>query len=149
MRNCKAFLWKGASRAPTTPPTRLFTYNYRLYDRYATPIASLAVLADDEDGWKPDHYGYEVLGCRHHLNFPAAKLNELAAQIDDLEAETNPFALITVAHQRTRQTRNNPESTLPIQAPAGKAALPARLDPTTHPRPLCRARLDDATTDRP
>ncbi|MDP1572753.1 MAG: DUF4351 domain-containing protein [Pseudomonadota bacterium] len=89
---------------------RMFTYNYRLYDRYATPIASLAVLADDEDGWKPDHYGYEVLGCRHHLNFPVAKLNELAARIDDLEAETNPFALITIAHQRTRQTRHDPEA---------------------------------------
>ena len=27
---------------------RMFTSNYRLYDRHATPIASLAVLADDE-----------------------------------------------------------------------------------------------------
>jgi len=25
---------------------RMFTYNYRLFDRYARPIASLAVLAD-------------------------------------------------------------------------------------------------------
>ena len=37
---------------------RMFTYNYRLFDRYACPIASLAVLADDDDGWKPDHYGF-------------------------------------------------------------------------------------------
>jgi hypothetical protein len=27
---------------------RMFTYNYRLFDRYACPIASLAVLADDD-----------------------------------------------------------------------------------------------------
>jgi hypothetical protein len=28
-------------------PERLFTYNYRLYDRYRRPVASLAVLADE------------------------------------------------------------------------------------------------------
>ena len=32
---------------------RLFTYNYRLYDKYRRPIASLAVLADDRPHWKP------------------------------------------------------------------------------------------------
>jgi len=30
---------------------RMFTYNYRLFDRYARPIASLAVLADEDAGW--------------------------------------------------------------------------------------------------
>ncbi|MDP1573135.1 MAG: hypothetical protein Q8M04_02745, partial [Pseudomonadota bacterium] len=55
---------------------RMFTYNYRLYDRYARPIASLAVLADEEEGWKPSHYGFEALGCTHELYFPVVKLLE-------------------------------------------------------------------------
>ena len=44
---------------------RMFTYNYRLYDRYDSPVASLAILADDEPGWRPDHFAFEVFGCRH------------------------------------------------------------------------------------
>jgi hypothetical protein len=31
---------------------RMFSYNYRLYDKYQRPIASLAVLADDREHWK-------------------------------------------------------------------------------------------------
>ena len=37
--------------------------NYRLYDRFARPVASLAVLADDDAGWRPDSFGSAVLGC--------------------------------------------------------------------------------------
>ena len=89
---------------------RMFTYNYRLFDRYACPIASLAVLADDDDGWKPDHYGFEVLGCKHHFQFPVVKLSELADQTEALDTHRNPFTLVTAAHLRTRQTRHDPEA---------------------------------------
>jgi hypothetical protein len=78
----------------------------RLFDRYA----SLAVLVDDDDGWKPNHYGFEVLGCKHHIQFPVVKLSELADQTEALDTHRNPFALITAAHLRTRQTRHDPEA---------------------------------------
>jgi hypothetical protein len=48
---------------------RMFIYNYRLFDRYDSPIASFAVLADNDPDWKPGGYGFEVLGCRHTLQF--------------------------------------------------------------------------------
>ncbi|MDT8407328.1 MAG: DUF4351 domain-containing protein [Methylococcales bacterium] len=89
---------------------RMFTYNYRLFDRYARPIASLAVLADNDRPWKPDHYGFNVLGCSQQLTFPVAKLLEYEAEIDPLEKHANPFAIVTVAHLRTRQTKHDPES---------------------------------------
>ena len=47
---------------------RMFTYNYRLYDRHAVPVASLALLADDDVDWRPTDYGFDVLGCRHQLD---------------------------------------------------------------------------------
>ena len=47
---------------------RMFVYNYRLYDRYRQPVASLAVLADDQPGWRPDHFSLEALGCKHQLH---------------------------------------------------------------------------------
>lgn len=89
---------------------RMFTYNYRLFDRYARPIASLAVLADNDAHWKPNSYGFEVLGCSHRLNFPVAKLLEYEAQLDQLEIHSNPFAIVTAAHLRTRQTKHDPEA---------------------------------------
>ena len=42
---------------------RMFVYNYRIFDRYDRPVASMAVLADDSLSWKPQEFGFEVLGC--------------------------------------------------------------------------------------
>jgi hypothetical protein len=89
---------------------RMFTYNYRLYDRYATPIASFAVLADEAEGWKPDRFSFDLLGCRQHFEYPVVKLIECAQPLERLETDPNPFALVTAAHLRTRQTRNDPEA---------------------------------------
>ena len=89
---------------------RMFTYNYRLFDRYARPIASLAVLADEDKAWRPDHYGFEVLGCRHTLEFPVVKLIDYADRTESLAANPNPFALVTAAHLRTRRTKHDPRT---------------------------------------
>jgi len=84
---------------------RMFTYNYRIFDRYNLPVGSFAVLADDHPNWQPDSFGYEVGGSRHYLEFPIAKLLRYADQIDLLLASDNPFALVTAAHLQTRATR--------------------------------------------
>jgi len=86
------------------------TYNYRLFDRYARSIASLAVLADEDAGWRPDHYGFEVLGCRHTLEFSIVKLVDYADRTKALAANPSPFALVAVAHLRTRQTKHDPQT---------------------------------------
>ena len=91
-------------------PLRMFTYNYRLFDCYARPIASFAVLADEEEGWRPNHYGFEILGCRHTLEFPIIKLIDYAEHVESLETDPNPFALVTAAHLQTRQTKGDPEA---------------------------------------
>jgi len=43
---------------------RLFTYNYRLYDRYHRPVATLAVLADESLNWRPEGFSYNLLTQR-------------------------------------------------------------------------------------
>jgi len=92
----------------TCSPTT--TDNYRLFDRYARPVASLAVLADGDAGWRPDSYGFEVLGCRYTLEFPVVKLIDYADRTESLEVNPNSFALVTAAHLRTRQTKNDPQA---------------------------------------
>jgi hypothetical protein len=86
---------------------RMFTYNYRLFDRYQCPIISLAVLADDNPHWRPSHFEFEELGCRHSFDFPIVKLLDYADQLAQLEASPNAFALVTAAHLRTSQTKHN------------------------------------------
>ena len=90
-------------------PERLFTYNYRLYDRYRRPVATLAVLADDGENWKPTHFGYRLFGCEMGIRFPTVKLLDYADQVEALLPDTNPFALVTAAHLFTRKTKGDPE----------------------------------------
>ncbi len=89
---------------------RMFIYNYRLYDRYTQAIASLAVLADENAGWKPDGFDLEQLDCTHRFRFPVVKLLDFADRLEALEADANPFALITAAHLYTARTRHDPQA---------------------------------------
>jgi len=86
---------------------RMFVYNYRIFDKYDTPVASMAVLADEHPNWRPDSYSFEVLGCEHTLKFPIAKLTDYHDQLEALQASDNPFAIVTAAHIQTQRTRKN------------------------------------------
>jgi len=122
-------------------PQRMFTYNYRLYDRYGYPIVSLAVLTDDDVSWRPDHFGFEALGCRHRFEFPVVKLIDYANQQEQLETDPNPFALVTVAHLQTQQTKHNAKARY-----TAKIALLCLLGQRkwSDQRFVCSAGLDDA-----
>jgi hypothetical protein len=65
----------------------------------------LAVLADENKQWKPTSYGFAVLGCRHTLEFPVAKLTDYEDKLDELLASNNAFGWITAAHILTQKTR--------------------------------------------
>ena len=84
---------------------RMFVYNYRIFDRYDQPVASLAVLADEHKQWKPTSYGFAVLGCSHTITFPVAKLTDYEDKLDELLTSDNAFGWITAAHILTQQTR--------------------------------------------
>lgn len=86
---------------------RMFVYNYRIFDRYDRPVASLAVLSDERTGWRPDHFGYELWGCKVGISFPVAKVNDYAERLDELEASDNPFAIVVMAHLKTQDTRHD------------------------------------------
>ncbi|MBW4586861.1 transposase [Aetokthonos hydrillicola Thurmond2011] len=93
-------------------PKRMYTYNYRLFDRHQKRVISLAVLADEEPNWRPSSYKYQLGGCSVSLEFPIAKLLDYEAQWETLEETTNPFGVVVIAHLKTKATRRNPESRL-------------------------------------
>jgi hypothetical protein len=99
---------QGSAQAEFTE--RMFVYNYRIYDRYRRPVASMAVLADGTPSWKPQAFSYEVLDCQMGIRFPIAKLLDYADRAEALESDPNPFALVTLAHLQTRATRTDPQA---------------------------------------
>ncbi|HVS35254.1 MAG TPA: hypothetical protein VMS17_06700 [Gemmataceae bacterium] len=99
-------------------PRRMYVYNYRVFDRYNRPVASLAVLADDDPAWRPTEFRSSLFGCEAGLRFPAVKLLDFATQEAMLEASANPFSQVVLAHLKARQTAGDP---------AGRHAWKVRL----------------------
>jgi predicted transposase YdaD len=89
-------------------PERIYIYNYRLYDRYQRQVASMAILSDTSPNWRPQSFGYDLFGCRVSLDFPAVKLLDYGEIWDALEADTNPFAVVVMAHLQTQRTQQQP-----------------------------------------
>lgn len=89
-------------------PWRMYVYHYRIFDRYNKPVASFAVLADDDPNWRPEEFRKNLFGCESILRFPTTKLLDLAGNEGELEASGNPFAKVVLAHLKARQTRDNP-----------------------------------------
>ena len=82
---------------------RMFVYNYRSYDLYGRPVISLAVLGEP---YQTAHgkFGYGRWGSLMRLRFPVVSLNAYRPRWAELEASANPFAVVTQAHLRARET---------------------------------------------
>lgn len=89
---------------------RLYTYNYRIFDCYSKPVVSMAILADDSRSWNPGSYGYELWGFSLNVKFPTVKLIEYGDKWEELEDSMNPFAIVTMAHLKTKETKKDIES---------------------------------------
>ena len=88
---------------------RMYVYHYRIFDRYDAQPVSLAVLADEQVNWKPEGFTYNHFGCGVDFKFPVVKLLDYEQDQHALLASDNPFALLTVAHLQTRQTKDKTE----------------------------------------
>ncbi len=87
---------------------RMYVYNYRIYDRYHRKVASLAVLADKSDTWRPNHFGYSMWGCEVDIKFPIVKLLDYEKEgAIPPSQRNNPFAVATMAHLKANQTKGN------------------------------------------
>ena len=87
---------------------RMYVYNHRIFDRYNRPVASLAVLADEDANWRPSEFRNSLFGCETGIRFPVVKLLDFEQQEAALEANTNPFAKIVLAHLKAQRTQDDP-----------------------------------------
>ena len=77
---------------------RMYTYHYRLFDRYRKPVASLAVLADDDPGFRPSGFRAEALGRTFvRFDFPCRKILDWKGREEELRRDPDPFAVATLA----------------------------------------------------
>jgi hypothetical protein len=86
---------------------RMFVYYYRLRDKYDLPIASLAILGDERETWRPRPFQRELWGCEVSFSFPMIKLLDYSTHWNELEESQNPFAIAVMAHLKTKETRND------------------------------------------
>jgi len=97
------------SQRDATFAERMFAYYAGLYLQHRLPTVSLAVLGDEQGGWRPERFDREQLGCDNHFRFPMVKLLDYRARRTELEASANPFALVVLAHLAAKDTRHDPE----------------------------------------
>ena len=87
-----------------TFPERMYTYNYRIFDKFRRAVISLALLTDTNPNFRPNEYNRSRLGCEAILRYPLVKIIDYRNRIDELEASANPFAIIVKAFLKTLET---------------------------------------------
>ncbi len=87
---------------------RMYIYQYRLFDLYPKAVASLAILGDDDPNWRPDRFEHELLDSKLRFEYPVVKLSDYNERWVELEADSNPAAVVLMAHLKARATRKDP-----------------------------------------
>jgi predicted transposase/invertase (TIGR01784 family) len=77
---------------------RMFTYFYRILDRYQQNIIALAIFTDKYEDFHPKSYEYDYYGTTLNYGFNTYKV--LEQKEADLVASENPFALVILATQK-------------------------------------------------
>lgn len=89
---------------------RMYTSQYRAFDLHCKPVIGLAILTDEEAGWRPSEYRHGKLGSEVIYRFNTVKLLDYREHLPQLEQSDNPFAVVTMAHLAAKQTWNRSDS---------------------------------------
>ena len=71
---------------------RMFTYFYRILDKYDKPVTAIAIFTDANKNFHPQVYEYEYLGTKNTFHFNTYKILDQNEKI--LAEEDNPFAVV-------------------------------------------------------
>lgn len=71
---------------------RMFTYFYRILDKYGKPVTTIVIFTDRNKKYRPSVFEYEFLGTRNSFSFNTYKIID---QNEELLIENdNPFAIV-------------------------------------------------------
>ncbi|GAB4397754.1 MAG: hypothetical protein OHK0053_14870 [Microscillaceae bacterium] len=85
-------------------PMRMFTYFYRIRDRYQKEILALAILTDKSRRYHPKKYHYQFLNTRLTYQFDTFKLRNKTEAV--LIRPHNPFSIVMQTAFKALQTEN-------------------------------------------
>ncbi len=90
---------------------RVFTYNYRLIDKFKVEVVSLAVITGSGRG-EVGRYETSRWGCSHLFQFPYVRIAEYASRWEELEASNNIFARVVQAQLKAIETKGDNQKRL-------------------------------------
>ncbi len=71
---------------------RMFTYYYRIWDKYRQKIAALALFTDDKENYRPSKFEMSFLDTSLHFSYKTIKLSDYKPS--DFQKSDNPFAIV-------------------------------------------------------
>ena len=71
---------------------RMFTYYYRIWDKYHQKIAALALFTDDKENYRPSRFEMSFLDTSLHFSYKTIKLSNY--EPSDFQESDNPFAIV-------------------------------------------------------
>jgi hypothetical protein len=89
---------------------RMFLYNLRIFDRFQHPATSLAILCDGNASWRPNHYQFDYPDTALSFRFGMVKLLDYSDRWAELAVDSNPFAMVVMAHLKARETKQDAPS---------------------------------------
>ncbi|TDE13636.1 hypothetical protein [Dyadobacter psychrotolerans] len=73
---------------------RMFTYFYRILDKYNKPVTAIAIFTDNDRKFHPAFYQYEYLGTKATFNFKTYKILDQEEEV--LSEDENPFSIVVL-----------------------------------------------------
>jgi predicted transposase/invertase (TIGR01784 family) len=89
---------------------RMFTYFYRLLDRYNKPVTALAIFTDDNPNYNPKSFVYEFMGTAAGYRYNTYKV--IDQDEASLAANPNPFALVVLTVLLAIRNKKSTDETL-------------------------------------
>jgi len=90
---------------------RMFIYYYRAYDKEVEnkiPMISLAILADDNENYRPNEYFFSLFGFELRMRIPIVKIIDFKLKKDlreKLETAKNPMSMVVKAQLKSHEVK--------------------------------------------
>ena len=88
----------------TTFAERMFTYFYRILDRYQHQVMALAILTDSNGKYHPQQYLYQYENTKCSYEFDSLKVLQKSEQ--ELQIANNPFSVVMLAAKKALYKKN-------------------------------------------
>lgn len=88
-------------------PKRVYQCNYRIADRFEEKVISVVLLTDDDPKFRENVYEISQWGFQLYFKFPLVKLLDYRQRWEELEYDSNPFAIATMAFLKTVETQGS------------------------------------------